>query len=121
MQRVIFCSGKVFYSLAQAREKENVRGTVLVRVEQLYPFPKKELQSIFQRYRNAHDVSWVQEEPRNKGAWSFMEPRLRDMLPETAVLTYTGRDEAASPATGSIHRNVPLRPKCPNVACPSVT
>jgi 2-oxoglutarate dehydrogenase E1 component len=101
VRRLLLCTGKVYYSLAQAREKEGIRDTAVVRVEQLYPFPKKELQSVFQRYRNAHDVTWVQEEPRNRGAWTFMEPRLRDMLPETAVLSYTGRDEAASPATGS--------------------
>jgi 2-oxoglutarate dehydrogenase E1 component len=101
VRRLLLCSGKVYYSLAQAREKEGLKDVAIVRVEQLYPFPKKELQAVFQKYRNAHDVTWVQEEPKNKGAWSFMEARLRDMLPETAVLSYTGRDEAASPATGS--------------------
>ena len=100
-RRILFCSGKVFYSLATAREKENAKGTALVRVEQLYPFPKKEIQAILAKYRQAREICWVQEEPRNRGAWSFIEPRLRELLPDPAVLTYYGRDEAASPATGS--------------------
>jgi 2-oxoglutarate dehydrogenase E1 component len=101
VRRLLLCAGKVFYSLAKAREKENVRDVAVVRVEQLYPFPRKELQTVFNKYRNAHDVAWVQEEPKNRGAWTFMEPRLREMLPEAATLAYVGRDEAASPATGS--------------------
>ncbi len=72
-----------------------------MRVEQLYPFPKKEIQSVLARYRKAREICWVQEEPRNRGAWSFMEDRLREMLPDPAVLNYFGRDASASPATGS--------------------
>jgi len=72
-----------------------------VRVEQLYPYPKAELQAILAKYRNAHDVGWVQEEPKNRGAWTFMSDRLQPMLPETAVLNYFGREESASPAVGS--------------------
>ena len=101
VRRVLFCSGKVYYSLATAREKENVKGTALVRVEQLYPFPKKEVQTILAKYRHAGEIAWVQEEPKNRGAWGFIESRLRELLPDPAVLTYFGRDEAASPATGS--------------------
>ena len=101
VKRILFCSGKVFYSLSQAREKANVRNVAIVRVEQLYPYPRKEIQAILAKYRQAREICWVQEEPRNRGAWQFVEDRLRDMLPDPAVLTYHGRDEAASPATGS--------------------
>ncbi|HXE55452.1 MAG TPA: 2-oxoglutarate dehydrogenase E1 component [Tepidisphaeraceae bacterium] len=101
VQRIVFCSGKVFYSLAAARDKASLKNVAIVRVEQLYPFPKKEIQNILARYRQAREICWVQEEPRNRGAWHFMEDRLRDMLPDPAVLAYFGRDEAASPATGS--------------------
>ena len=101
VRRVLFCGGKVFYSLNQAREKANLKNVAIVRVEQLYPFPKKEVQGILARYRQAREICWVQEEPRNRGAWQFMEDRLRDLLPDPAVLTYIGRDAAASPATGS--------------------
>ena len=101
VRRILFCSGKVFYSLSTAREKEGVKGTALVRVEQLYPFPRKEIQAVLAKYRQAREICWVQEEPKNRGAWTFMEPRLRELLPDPAVLTYFGRDESASPATGS--------------------
>ena len=101
VRRILFCSGKLFYSLFTAREKEGAKGTALVRVEQLYPFPRKEIQVVMAKYRQAREICWVQEEPKNRGAWGFMEPRLRELLPDPAVLTYFGRDESASPATGS--------------------
>src|SRR4029079_14076837 len=84
-----------------AREKHNVRDAAIVRVEQLYPYPQKELQGIIARYHRAVELSWVQEEPKNRGAWTFMEPRLRDILPDGRLLRYFGRDEAASPAAGT--------------------
>jgi 2-oxoglutarate dehydrogenase E1 component len=101
VKRILFCSGKVYYTLAKAREDAKINGTALVRVEQLHPFPKREIQAVLAKYRQAREIGWVQEEPRNRGAWSFMEPRLRELLPDPAVLTYYGRDEAASPATGN--------------------
>jgi 2-oxoglutarate dehydrogenase E1 component len=101
VRRILFCSGKVYFTLHAAREKHNVRDVALVRVEQLYPYPQKEIQSIIARYHRAHEISWVQEEPKNRGAWSFMEPRLREILPDGRFMRYYGRDEAASPATGS--------------------
>jgi 2-oxoglutarate dehydrogenase E1 component len=102
VKRILFCSGKVYYTLAQARDKEGLKDTAVVRVEQLYPFPKKELQAVLAKYRQAREVCWVQEEPKNRGAWAFIEPRLSELLPDPVVLTYVGRDEAASPATGSL-------------------
>jgi 2-oxoglutarate dehydrogenase E1 component len=102
VRRVLLCTGKVFYTLDAGRTKHaTAKDTAVVRIEQLYPFPKKEVQAILAKYRNVRDVTWVQEEPQNRGAWSFMEPRLRELLPDPATLHYVGRDEAASPATGS--------------------
>src|SRR5688572_1244685 len=101
VRRVLLCSGKVYFTLHAAREKHNVRDVAIVRVEQLYPYPQKEIQAIVARYNRAQEVSWVQEEPRNRGAWSFMEPRLREILPDGRVTRYYGREESASPATGS--------------------
>src|SRR5262249_40270832 len=101
VRRVLLCSGKVFFTLQQAREKNRVTDAALVRVEQLYPFPQRELAATLAKYRDAVEVAWVQEEPRNRGAWTFMESRLRQPLPDGRVLTYYGRDEAASPAVGS--------------------
>jgi len=105
VRRVLFCTGKVYYTLHTARQKHDVDNVAIIRVEQLYPFPKKEVQAILSRYNNAHEVVWVQEEPRNRGAWTFMEPRLRAILSDVAVLSYVGRDEAASPAIGSYHEH----------------
>jgi 2-oxoglutarate dehydrogenase E1 component len=113
VKRVLLCSGKVYHGLLQNRDFEKdtngkwvaradkITDTALVRVEQPYPFPAREISSIFAKYRNARQILWVQEEPRNRGCWTFMEPRVRELLPAGASLTYCGRDEAASPATGS--------------------
>jgi 2-oxoglutarate dehydrogenase E1 component len=101
VRRVLLCSGKVYYSLISAREKEKRAGDVaIVRVEQLYPFPQKELTAVLNRYRRAQEFVWVQEEPKNRGAWSFMSSRLQEMLPDT-VVHFVGREESASPSTGS--------------------
>jgi 2-oxoglutarate dehydrogenase E1 component len=102
VRRVLLCAGKVYYTLAQARQKQANGDVAIVRVEQLYPFPQKELAAVLSKYRRAQEVGWVQEEPKNRGAWSFMDPRLRSMLTDTQVLNYHGRDEAASPATGTM-------------------
>jgi 2-oxoglutarate dehydrogenase E1 component len=101
VRRVLLCSGKIYFMLDAARKKAGLEDVAIVRVEQLYPYPKAELQAILAKYRNVGEVGWVQEEPKNRGAWTFMSDRLETMLPETAVLKYFGRDESASPAVGS--------------------
>ncbi len=98
IRRLCLCTGKVYYSLIAAREKAGRNDIAVVRVEQLYPFPRVELQKVLGRYRNVQDVLWVQEEPQNRGAYSFMDRRVRDLLPHP--LSYVGREEAASPAVG---------------------
>jgi len=102
VKRLLLCSGKVYFTLAAARVKANITDTAIVRVEQLYPYPRKEIAAALAKYSTAVEVGWVQEEPKNRGAWSYMESRLRELLPEWATLTYFGREEAASPATGSM-------------------
>jgi 2-oxoglutarate dehydrogenase complex dehydrogenase (E1) component-like enzyme len=101
VRRVVVCTGKVYYSLAGAREKHPNPEVAIVRVEQLYPFPQAELLAAIEHYPRAEEIAWVQEEPQNRGAWSFMEPRLRGMFPDK-LIAYYGREAAASPATGSI-------------------
>jgi 2-oxoglutarate dehydrogenase E1 component len=101
VRRLVLCSGKIYFVLEATRKNAGIQDVAIVRVEQLYPYPQKELQAILAKYRNAHEVCWLQEEPSNRGAWVFMSDRLEPMLPETALLTYCGRDEAASPAVGS--------------------
>ena len=101
VRRLLLSSGKIYYELLAARRERAIDSVALVRVEQLYPFPAKELEAIFAAYPEARQVYWVQEEPWNMGAWHVMNRRLRRVLPEDRTLSYAGRPEAASPATGS--------------------
>ena len=101
VKRLVLCTGKVYYGLAKARDDANVSDTTVVRVEQLYPFPEKEIRAILAKYPQVRDIVWVQEEPRNRGAWHFFEDQMRRRFPDAPVITYVGREEAASPATGS--------------------
>jgi len=101
VNRVVLCSGKVFYDLDAARESETKGDVAVVRLEQFYPFPSAKITEIVASYPNADEVVWTQEEPQNMGGWTFVEPRLRAILPDTAVLNYIGRTPSASPATGS--------------------
>jgi 2-oxoglutarate dehydrogenase E1 component len=100
VRRLLLCTGKVYYTLVAARAKEKRDDVAIVRIEQLYPFPERELRAVLNKYRDVQEICWVQEEPRNRGAWSFMALRLQEMLPDQ-VVHYIGRDESASPATGS--------------------
>jgi 2-oxoglutarate dehydrogenase E1 component len=100
-KRFLFCSGKIFYDLMDYRQQHNIQDTVIVRLEQLYPFPFEGMRELLQRYPNAADFRWVQEEPRNMGAWSFVQTRLKYVLTPSHRLTYVGRVPSGSPATGS--------------------
>jgi 2-oxoglutarate dehydrogenase E1 component len=101
VRRVVLCSGKIYYALLAARRERSGDSVAIVRVEQLYPFPRAELEAIFASYPEARQVYWVQEEPQNMGAWLTIGPRLRRVVPEVASVEYVGRAEAASPAAGS--------------------
>lgn len=101
VKRIVLASGKVFYDLDAGREDANDNRVAIVRLEQFYPFPAEKLQTIFARYKNATQIFWTQEEPKNMGGWTFVEPRLREILPENVKLKYVGRTASASPATGS--------------------
>ena len=100
VRRVVLCSGKVFYALDAARKEQERTDVAIVRVEQLYPWPEHEITAAVKRYRKAGEVVWCQEEPANRGAWTFAQPRLRELFPDQLV-SYAGRPAAASPATGS--------------------
>ena len=101
VKRIVLCSGKVYYDLETARQDANDGRVAIVRLEQYYPFPGELLKQIFAQYPNASQLFWVQEEPKNMGAWSFLEPRLRETMPAGFELRYVGRVPSASPATGS--------------------
>lgn len=94
--RLAFCSGKVYYDLIERREQEGATDIAFIRLEQLYPFPHKQVAEIVKKYNKAKDYLWVQEESENNGAYRFVAHELRDTL----KLKYVGRDASASPATG---------------------
>jgi 2-oxoglutarate dehydrogenase E1 component len=106
VQRVVFCSGKVYFDLLEERRSNEVRNVAIVRVEQLYPFPADEYATVLRRYPNAREVVWCQEEPQNQGAWYQVRHRLQEPL-TTQELLYSGRRPAAAPATGiaQMHAN----------------
>jgi 2-oxoglutarate dehydrogenase E1 component len=100
VRRIVFCSGKVYYDLAEARQVHNVTDTALIRIEQLYPFPIDQYAAIIKSYPNATDIVWCQEEPRNQGAWYQIRHRLQEPLDDERQLFYAGRGGAAAPASG---------------------
>ena len=101
VKRLILCSGKVYYDLLDMREKENVEDASIVRIEQLYPFPDQDATRVLKKFKNVKEIVWCQEEPKNMGAWQFMQPRLETLKTGKQRLTYAGRVASASPATGS--------------------
>jgi 2-oxoglutarate dehydrogenase E1 component len=106
VSRVLLSTGKVYYDLAAAREEKGADHVALVRIEQLYPFASSGLQDVLARYPVTAEIFWVQEEPRNMGAWRFIHEQVQPLIAETRrVLGYVGRPEGAATATGSHHRH----------------
>jgi len=95
--RLVVCSGKIYHEIRAANPGEHV---ALVRIEELYPWPNTAIGAVIDRYPNLTDVVWTQEEPKNMGAWTFAEPRLRMATGNVLTLRYAGRPERASPAEG---------------------
>ncbi|MHB1911289.1 MAG: multifunctional oxoglutarate decarboxylase/oxoglutarate dehydrogenase thiamine pyrophosphate-binding subunit/dihydrolipoyllysine-residue succinyltransferase subunit [Acidimicrobiales bacterium] len=107
VERIVLCSGKVAYDAMAQRDAQSMQDTVaVVRVEQLYPWPEDEIADILSRYSSASRVVWLQEEPENMGAWSFVHGRLHRALREDFELVHVSRSESASPAAGvaAIHQ-----------------
>ncbi len=98
--RVVLCSGKIYYDLLGEANKMPDGRPALVRLEQLYSFPWTEMRAMLARYPGLAELVWVQEEPRNMGAWSYVEPKLRELAPQGVEVSYVGRPERASPAEG---------------------
>ena len=101
VKRIVLCSGKVYYDLAEARKKSDDRSVAIVRLEQFYPFPLTSLREMLAKYPNAKELVWAQEEPQNMGGWTFIQERLENLLPSCERPKYVGRSASASPATGS--------------------
>ena len=101
VERLILCSGKIYTELAgsEAREEDDI--TAVARVELLYPFPEEDIKAVVEGYPNLREIVWVQEEPRNMGAWFFMEPRLRELVRGELPVRYVGKPARPSPAQGS--------------------
>ena len=100
--RLALCSGKIYVDLKKSLVSGQPKSLAVGRIEQLYPFPKDEIIALLNRYPNLREVTWLQEEPKNMGAWTFVEPRLRELYGE---ISYIGRPESASPAEGSKPRH----------------
>jgi 2-oxoglutarate dehydrogenase E1 component len=103
VRRLVFCSGKIYYDILDARTKAGARDDVaLVRVEELAPWPHDAIAAMVDAYPNVEDVVWAQEEPRNMGAWTYVSPRLRASTGTQLPVRYVGRAERASPAVGYV-------------------
>jgi len=100
VERVVFCSGKVYYELLQKRREDKLNNIAIIRVEQLYPFPHDEMESLLEQYSHVTDFVWCQEEPQNQGAWYCSQHHFWQAIPKGANLTYAGRDASAAPACG---------------------
>jgi 2-oxoglutarate dehydrogenase E1 component len=101
VNRLIFCSGKVAFDLIRYRDEKAIHDTAIIRLEQLYPFPFDQISALFDKYPDAKDIRWVQEEPRNMGAWNFTLARFREIIRPDQKLNYIGRLPSGSPASGS--------------------
>ena len=103
VERLVLCSGKIYTDLAASEYRDEAVDTAIGRVELLYPFPEERVREIMEGYENLREILWVQEEPRNMGAWTFVEPRLRELAGDGDELsiTYIGKPDRPSPAQGS--------------------
>jgi multifunctional 2-oxoglutarate metabolism enzyme len=100
VERLVLCTGKVYYDMDGNDRRAAAEDVAIARVEILYPFAKEQLERLIASYPNLKEIAWVQEEPRNMGAWKVMSRRMPDLLPEGVKLTYVGRQGRASPGEG---------------------
>jgi 2-oxoglutarate dehydrogenase E1 component len=100
VRKIVICSGKVYYDLTGARRERELTDVAILRVEQLYPFPHKALETEMRKYPGVTQVVWCQDEPQNQGAWFFVQHHIQDALKEGQRLSYAGRPASASPAVG---------------------
>jgi 2-oxoglutarate dehydrogenase E1 component len=101
VERLILCSGKIYTELTESDLREEAEDTAVSRIELLYPFPEDRIREMIEGYPNLREILWVQEEPQNMGAWTFMEPRLRELTGNEPPIFYIGKPARPSPAQGS--------------------
>ncbi len=102
IKRVVFCSGKVYYDVLAGQALHPNIGVAIVRLEQFYPFASEHVDTLLKRYYHAKEIVWAQEEPKNMGAWTFVQPYFNELLTNGQHLTYAGRKASAATATGSL-------------------
>jgi 2-oxoglutarate dehydrogenase E1 component len=100
VERVVFCSGKVYFDLLEARRARGLTNVALVRIEQLYPFPKDQFAAAIGRYPDTQEIIWCQEEAQNQGAWDQIKHRFHNLIQEGKRPNYVGRPSSAAPAVG---------------------
>ncbi len=108
VRKIVLCSGKVYYDLLKHRRENDIKTVAIIRLEQLYPFPGKDLAKVLEPYQRLHNIAWCQEEPMNQGAWYSSQHHMRRVIFEhdgSLYLKYVGRQASAAPATGyaSLH------------------
>lgn len=102
MRRLLLCSGKIAIELLEHKKRAQAEDLAIVRVEMLYPFPSAELKKVLANYPHIDEVTWVQEEPRNMGAWNYLSPKLSELVGSTMKVNVISRPDRASPASGFI-------------------
>ncbi len=102
IDRLIICSGKVYYDLYKQRQEDETDNIAIARLEQFYPFPNQDVNNILKEYSDVEDIVWCQEEPKNMGGWTFVAPRIMQELQDGQNLRYVGRQASASPAAGQM-------------------
>ena len=106
VRRLVLCSGKVYYDAVADERRALAREMAIIRVEELYPFPAEELRALLASYPAVEEVIWLQEEPENMGAWTYIRPKLEELIGGRWSLRYIGRPPASSPAEGSMAQHV---------------
>jgi len=106
VKRIVVCGGKVYYDLLEEAQKRGLKDVALIRIEQLYPFPRAMLAAELKRYPKANHVVWCQEEPMNQGAWYQIQHHLHACMQDRHTLHYAGRSRSPSPAAGHFNDHV---------------
>ena len=109
VERLVLCSGKIYYDLDGHERRESARNVAIARVELLYPFASEQLAELISRYPNLKEITWVQEEPQNLGAWKVMVRRMPEIIPDGVEFNYIGRPERAPPPRATPPRTAPSR------------
>jgi 2-oxoglutarate dehydrogenase E1 component len=100
VERLVLCSGKVYYDIDGHERREGAASVAIARVELLYPFAKDQIRKLIAGYPNLKEIVWAQEEPQNMGAWKVMTRRMPELVPNEVEFRYVGRPQRASPSEG---------------------